>query len=239
MKQKFLCLLLIPAMLAMLAACGAAPGGEDEESPPPATDDGGGTVYTGKIVRKQEDSVLISGQADQALYWLPLEGLSLTDAQGQISADQLAAGMLVEIRCEGDGLVLETYPIQFAAPLALHVTGREEDMAGFYLMVMRDLYGRDSGLSGGIELIALDLTQASNLSEGDKAALCYLVQDEFGVMTTQSTFDALVEAGDIKGENGGYFFETGLLTSITDVEEKGAESFTFSIQNWRSSLAAY
>lgn len=230
MPKLYLLLLALLCLFALNACAATDTGGGDTAAE--------GAVFAGKVAAVMGDSVLLIGQGEAAddglLYLLPLSGLTITDDSGGIDAAAVTAGALVEISY--GGIIQESYPAGFGAATALKVTGREDNLAGFYLAVLRDLYAVDPGLNDGITMLAFDLREATNLNAAEKAALLYLAAAEFGLETVSATYDELCEQGLIDREN--VYFPTGLLIVFT-VSEAGEDSFTFTAQKWRSGLGAY
>lgn len=252
--MKKTALFLCVAAFALLSACAAAqpvPGDAADgmpearnsapaagETPAPVEQEAPEALYTGKIVQVEGNNVLLAGDAAQAagdLVRVTLQGAAVTDGNGNdADVDLLRAGMVVEVGY--NGMVMETYPSQIAAAETLRVLSEDEDLVGFYLQVLDDLYQTDEGLNGGISLLAFDLDAAQNLSAGEKAALCHLAGERYGLETMQAGFDELCEAGYIDRE--ALYFETGLLITLEDMPiSKG--TFTFDIQKWRGGLGAY
>lgn len=114
--------------------------------------------------------------------------------------------------------------------------GQGEALVGFYQTILDDLWNVDEGLNSGINVLALDLAQVSNLTEAEKDELVNMVSQSHGVEGIRGTFDELSEQGYIDKEN--LYFETGMLITIetTDVTE---DSFTFDVTKWRSGTGAY
>ncbi len=115
------------------------------------------------------------------------------------------------------------------------------DLVALYRTVFNDLYEKDPALNSDITLIALDLTQAENLSQDQKDTLAELLTEDTGLEVRFSTYSDLLDQRLIvysEGNNSFTFFETGILfTFTTESVEKG--SFRFSADKWRSSLGAY
>ena len=60
------------------------------------------------------------------------------------------------------------------------------------------------GLNDGAEKIVLDLTEVTNLTEGEKEAVCYLVGCRYEKEVFQSTYEQLCEEGQIDRDNPYY-----------------------------------
>lgn len=216
---------------AMLAGCAVASGGPADTPPPvPPTAPQAQAVLRGKVIRREAGRLLVAEtEGTGGVY--ALSEAALTPQGGEPDP-----GTLVEIGY--DGTTQETFPLGIPNPAYLRVTGRESDLTGLYMQVFLELYARDEGLNDGISLLAVDLTEAGSLSEAEKTALLYLLQNGTGVEARPATFDGLVAEGLIVEEDGFYRFEKGLLLSLA-VTEQGENSLAFTAEKWRSSLGAY
>lgn len=203
-------------MLALLCGCtsGELPITNDE----PITK----VKYEGKIVEITDDQCMILGKD------------GLVNVSGDINASELKEGM--QILIETDGTVNETYPMSIQSIGEIEVVKEEDNLIGFYLDVLKDLFDTDSGLNDKIEIAAFDLSQAVNLSEAEKDAFIWMAQQIVGCETRAATYDELVEEGLIDVDN--LYFETGLLFKI-ETEVIDEDHFTFTMQKWRSGLGAY
>lgn len=235
MKKRLFALFLSLTLILALAACSGVPFPDGQESPegpsglPEAED-----VLTGKIVKLDEGSFLFAGDDAYALYFVS-SALDIYSAGGEkTDASALKAGQIVDVGYSGG--VMESYPMQLGSPVYVQITGEGDDMVGFYRQVLGDLWEVDSGLNGSIDILAFDLTEVSNLTEGERSAFIWLAGGDYGVAGLAATFEELDEQGYI-GEDFPYF-ETGLLITIevSDVQE---DSFGFDAQKWRSALGAY
>lgn len=81
------------------------------------------------------------------------------------------------------------------------MTGTFESLLPFYLDRIDELYQKDAGLNDGAEKIVLDLTEVTNLTEGEKEAVCYLVGCRYEKEVFQSTYEQLCEEGQIDRDN--------------------------------------
>jgi len=239
MKRIFILIfVLLPALV--VSSCSFI--GEDSASGSGVTSDGGtgnggsSAIFDGKIVSVSEGFVLMAGTGSTAgLVTMSVSGKDLEDAEGNaLSAGDLTAGMTVSIAYGGQ--IMESYPMQLGTPAKITVTGVEDDIVGFWMTVINDLWEVDPGLNSNISVIALDLTEAQNLSDGEKEAIVYLAGNEFGVQGISGTFDELCDMGYIDRDN--LYFESGILVTL-EVTGTGDGSFTFNAEKWRSGLGAY
>lgn len=189
-------------------------------------------ILTGEIVTINNNSVLLTSET--GLFSFELEG-KFFDEDGVIAeSDIFKAGQIIDIGFSG--IVLESYPaipreIEYVA-----IETQKDDLIGLYLKVIEDLWKVDSGLNDDIDMIALDLTQASNLDPYQKEALRYIVGNEYQLQSILATYDELVKEGLIDGEN--LYFERGLLINLV-VKDVKSDTFSFDISKWRSGLGAY
>lgn len=177
---------------------------------------------------------LVADSTSAELYAVTTK-LSVLDADGKlVDLSALKAGQTVEIGYSGT--VMETYPAQPYKPAYIKITGQGDDLVGFYKNVLNDLWKEDSGLNPNSGMLAFDLSQATNLTEAEKAALVYVVSNAYGLQGIAGTFDELVQKGLIDKEK--LIFENGMLFTIkiTDASEN---SFMFDASKWRSGTGAY
>lgn len=203
-------------MLALLCGCTSA------ELPNTKDDSIIKVKYEGKIVELTDNQCMILGKD------------GLVNVSGEVDTSELKEGM--QILIETDGTVNETYPMSIQSIGEIEVVKEEDNLIGFYLDVLKDLFDTDPGLNDKIEIAAFDLSQAVNLSEAEKEAFIWMAQQIVGCETRAATYDELVEEGLIDVEN--LFFETGLLFKI-EAEVIDEDLFTFTMQKWRSGLGAY
>ena len=178
--------------------------------------------YEGKIVEIKDDQMMILGKD------------GLVHVGGEFDTQSLKEGMQVLI--DTNGTVNETYPMSIQCIGAIQVVKEEDDLIGFYLDVIQDLFDTDPGLNDKIEMIAFDLSKAENLDEAEKDALIWMAGSMLGTDTRTATYDELVEEGLIDDEN--LYFEKGLLFNL-EAKTVDENHFTFTIQKWRSGLGAY
>ena len=134
--------------------------------------------------------------------------------------------------------------------------GGFDDRATLYLRVLEDLWEKDSGLNGGVEIIGVDLSQTS-LSQAERSAVAWAFASNHGADVVEGSMDELTEQGyitatPISSTDSGtelsepkyefYHWENGCYFSITEQPEEGTYSMipvTFDAMKWRSSLGAY
>ncbi len=209
------------ALICMVLLGGCAAGmGSDLPAQTPAAE------LSGRIVRVQEGSVLIASEQS---------GLISVDRNGVLedwSDEQLVCGDMLYIGF--DGAIMESYPARISGA----VTARTEpgsDLVGLYLEIIADLWEQDDALNSGIDYLAMDLTQAANLSEAEKEAVSWLAATDRELTPLRGSFEELGEQGYIDTEN--LYFEDGVLFSFTTTDEEET-GFRFNAQKWRSGLGA-
>jgi hypothetical protein len=221
--KKYIVLILILLFLLPSAAC-------SQNTSIPKTD----AVLAGKIVQLYDNTFLLAGKNAAELYMVTSK-LQIYDADNKTAdTSSLKAGQEVEIGYSGS--IMESYPAQLGSPVYIKITEQGDDLVGFYQAILGDLWEEDKGLNPESGVLAFDLTQVANLSEGEKSALVYIVSGEHGLSGITGTFDELSEQGYINKEK--LYFEDGMLIEfeLTDVTE---ESFMFDVRKWRSGTGAY
>lgn len=212
MLMKRICLF----MLALLCGCTSAELPKNNEEPMSKHQ------YVGKIVEIADNQLMILGKD------------GLVNVGGDVDTGDLKEGMQISI--DTDGTVQETYPMSISCNGEIEIIKEEDNLIGFYLDVLKDLFETDPGLNDKIEIAAFDLSQANNLSDEEKEAFIWMAQNIVGCETRAATYDELVEEGLIDIES--MHFETGLLFKL-ETEKIDENHFTFTMQKWRSGLGAY
>ena len=156
-------------------------------------------------------------------YTLNTEGLSLDRP--------VENGELINVYYE---TVMETYPARFGGVTAVeHTQTERDDRCGLYLQVLEDLWETDPGLNTGLEELAVDFSGLTDLTESEKAALAWEFGNAHGLTPITGTWEELVEAGYIDGENL-VWNGSGCLFTLTGSAEEG-----FQAEKWASGLGAY
>lgn len=241
--------IVLPALflsLALLAGCGtsagsaAAPTPMPPESVPPTGDLPGVEMWemTCRIVDGVEDGTLVLAEGEDGpydgtgIYAFAVEDTPVwIDGEEKTAAD-LADGMLVTV--SWNGMVAESYPAQLGEVYSLRAESRDtDDRCGLYLQVLEDLWEVDSGLNTGLEELAVDFSELTDLSESEKDALGWIFGTTHGLMPIKGTWEELVEQGYIDREeliwNG-----NGCLFTLS-----GSADDTFQAEKWASGLGAY
>ena len=270
--KKWTLFLSLYFCLCLLSACGAAPDTADRDmvqEPLQENADGGSdTLYsiTCRVVEVGNGNQLLLADTESgAIYVLPGGAANLLmdgddPGGGDLTVDWAPkAGVLAEVAY--DGMILETWPAQFANASAVNIRSDGfDDRCALYLRVLEDLWEVDPGLnSDGVTYIGVDLSQTS-LSESERAAVTWAFAQKHGGELVQGTYDELVEQGYItsqplEGTDAKFWqWEDGCLFSITERDEPVAfslpsiapgeevpayDAVCFDAQKWRSSLGAY
>lgn len=197
------------------------------------------SVLAAKVMDVDGSSVLLANMAEDAgvgdIYLINTSSADVADKDGNPrDTDSLKPGMLVDVAY--DGTIQESYPMGLGGVSRIILKEQGDDIAGLYRTVVDDLYEVDPGLNDNAEIFAFDLTSVSNITEAEKAALIYMIGNDYRVQSMAATFDELSEQGYIDKDKK--YFEKGLLFIIEDNAVSG-DSFTFDAQKWRSGLGAY
>ena len=225
-RKRSCCILILAALLpALLAGCGqSAPGGS---SPSPES----------QVIRLElidEERMLTLADSGE-LYFVSVGDAPIVGTDGKsLTRENLTGGMMLDVTYDGSAML--TWPMQLTAE-QIRVAERKDDLVGLYRQVLRDLWEEDPGLNDGVAVLGLDLGSLTNLTDGERAALMYVAGCDFGtgINCVSGTWEELCEQGYIDREN--LYWEDGVLLSIR-LEEAGKDSFTFTVEKWRSGLEA-
>lgn len=232
-------LLCAALALPLFAGCTAAP---KLEAPPAAATPGseapgtaavepeGGALLAGTVIDVSDDSLLLAGEGDyDGLYRLSLDGVPVEPG----GVETLCVGKRAEVTF--GGTVAECFP---GIPGGVtRVRAVDGDLSPFvlYRQVLFDLMETDEGLNGGARYLGVDLSGAANLTGGEKLALQYLLEQQYGLSVLPGTFDELCEQGYI--DRDALYWEDGVLLRVALVED-GTDTFRFDAEKWRSGLGA-
>lgn len=232
-------LLCAALALPLFAGCTAAP---KLEAPPAAATPGseapgtaavepeGGALLTGTVIDVSDGSLLLAGEGDyDGLYRLSLDGVPVEPG----GVETLCVGKRAEVTF--GGTVAECFP---GIPGGVtRVRAVDGDLSPFvlYRQVLFDLMETDDGLNGGARYLGVDLSGAANLTGGEKLALQYLLEQQYGLSVLPGTFDELCEQGYI--DRDALYWEDGVLLRVALVED-GTDTFRFDAEKWRSGLGA-
>lgn len=232
-------LLCAALALPLFAGCMAAP---KLEAPPAAATPGseapgtaavepeGGALLAGTVIDVSDGSLLLAGEGDyDGLYRLSLDGVPVEPG----GVETLCVGKRAEVTF--GGTVAECFP---GIPGGVtRVRAVDGDLSPFvlYRQVLFDLMETDDGLNGGARYLGVDLSGAANLTGGEKLALQYLLEQQYGLSVLPGTFDELCEQGYI--DRDALYWEDGVLLRIALVED-GTDTFRFDAEKWRSGLGA-
>ena len=231
--------LLCAALVLLLAGCTAAPkpGAPSAAATPgleapgaAAVEPEGGVLLTGTVIDVSDGSLLLAGEGDyDGLYRLSLDGVPVEPG----GAEALCVGKRAEVTF--GGTVAECFP---GIPGGVtRVRAVDGDLSPFvlYRQALFDLMETDEGLNGGARYLGVDLSGATNLTGGEKLALQYLLEQQYGLSVLPGTFDELCEQGYI--DRDALYWEDGVLLRVALVED-GTDTFRFDAEKWRSGLGA-
>ena len=221
---------LVALCLALLAGCGPADDAAVPSEGPTDTSavlvDGAPWFATFRVVAGAETGELVLAANDGTsgeVYVLNTEGVSLDRP--------VENGELINVYYEA---VMESFPCQFSNVTAVeHTETERDDRCGLYLQVLSDLWEVDPGLNTNLEELAVDLSELTDLSESEKAAVTWAFGNAHGLMPMTGTWEELVEAGYIDGENLSWN-GNGCLFTLS-----GSADGTFQADKWASGLGAY
>ena len=215
-----------------------------DQSPPPLTL----RIVTGA----ETGNLLLAEHSDAGSGVYTLSTASLPD--GMLPAQPLQDGQLINVYY---GAFTEAWPMNFGGVSAIEIVdGGMDDRCALYLRVLEDLWGKDSGLNGGVEVIGVDLSQTS-LTPAERSAVAWAFAGNHEVNLVEGSLEDLTEQGYITATplsstgSGSdltqpkyYFYEweNGCHFSIIEQPMEGTYSLTpvtFDAQKWRSSLGAY
>lgn len=232
-------LLCAALALPLFAGCTAAP---KLEAPPAAATPGseapgtaavepeGGALLAGTVIDVSDGSLLLAGEGDyDGLYRLSLDGVPVEPG----GVETLCVGKRAEVTF--GGTVAECFP---GIPGGVtRVRAVDGDLSPFvlYRQALFDLMETDEGLNGGARYLGVDLSGAANLTGGEKLALQYLLEQQYGLSVLPGTFDELCEQGYI--DRDALYWEDGVLLRVALVEG-GTDTFRFDAEKWRSGLGA-
>lgn len=232
-------LLCAALALPLFAGCTAAP---KLEAPPAAATPGseapgtaavepeGGALLAGTVIDVSDGSLLLAGEGDyDGLYRLSLDGVPVEPG----GVEALCVGKRAEVTF--GGITAECFP-EIPADVT-RVRAVDGDLSPFvlYRQVLFDLMETDEGLNGGARYLGVDLSGAANLTGGEKLALQYLLEQQYGLSVLPGTFDELCEQGYI--DRDALYWEDGVLLRVALVED-GTDTFRFDAEKWRSGLGA-
>lgn len=158
----------------------------------------------------------------------------ITDQEGkELTLEELKAGDFVKITY--NGVILESYPAQIGAS-SVQVIGHNKLIDG-YLSLIDDIYNEDKGLNDEIDMIALDTTAWSGLTEIEKEIIFSSMKEAYGLDIIEATYDELKQQGLIDEDQ--LYFPKGIHIVISDFNyNKEKDTITCAIKKWRSGLGA-
>lgn len=207
-----------------------------------------GFTMTARIVEVDDTRLLIArideNSSSHDIFTINVKDVPIFLTDGTVALPQvLDTDMIIEIAY--DGGIMESYPGQFHAD-AIRISAIEASLIDMYMDVIEDFYEEDPALNADITMIGVNFSQLQNLTETEKNALIYLIEQEYGLPVVSGTFQELCDAGYIDEEN--LYWEDGVLFELSDTPIAdgtplagnlfGKKTFTFSVRKWRSGLGA-
>lgn len=218
----------LPVWISLLLLAGCAAGAEEPSAPAPTET---ATRLEAWIADGAETGELLLAGEDGQLYALSVGETPVTLDGVEAQRADLLDGMRVTV-CY-NGLIQETYPARFESVSTLEAEGTgTNDRCGLYLQVLEDLWNVDSGLNDGVTKLGMDLSEATDLTESEKAAVVWRFGQARGLTPLTGTFDELADAGYFDREH--LVWDDGVLFTLS-----GSASEGFQAEKWRSGTGAY
>lgn len=196
-------------------------------------------IFEAEIIENGE-SLLIApdpesneGRSSDKMY-VGLTGASIMNKSGEdITKEELKPGDIIKITY--NGIILESYPAQIGAS-KVEVIDHNLVIDG-YMAIIDDIYQKDPGLNGDIEMIALDTTGWVELTQIEKEMIFSMMTEKYGMEVIDKTYEQLVEEGLVDKEN--LYFPKGILIDIENIKINDEKNkITYKISKWRSGLGA-
>lgn len=140
-----------------------------------------------------------------------------------------------------NGMVKESYPGQIGDIEALSILEEGRDVLGLYREANFILLNTDGALGSGVTEIALDVSEVTSLTEGEKEALCYLISCDTGIFDCYlATYEGLLENGEIttSSDESSYQSFAGAVLYRFQEGEETEDGFQFHMEKWTSSGGA-
>lgn len=191
-------------------------------------------MATCRVVDVQDDQLILAAAdgGENDVYALALGDLPVTYEDP--SQTEIVPGNQIQIGY--GGTVEETFPARLGNVEAIRVqVDGFDNLCALYLQVFQDLWDTDTALNQGIVQLGLDLSQ-TRLTPAEQSAVGVALGNRWDLPAHQATWEELVQAGTIDGEN--LQWEDGLFLAIRE-EDPTADSLTFTAEKWRSGLGAY
>lgn len=221
-------------LLLLLAACSNRQDTiheKDYEKPISLYDSANESMVLHLTLLETNDNPMLALDLDSSkLYYVPYqEAVVLDQDQQQIDASSLSPGMTLEVIYHG--ITPQTDPAVVESVTQLTVIDDKPSYLSAYYDIITYICAKDSALNQDITMVALDLSQATNLTEEEKETLSFLVAYSLNTECFQSTYEQLVQHGLIDEDR--LCFPKGILIQVATTGEKNS-SFTFSVSKWRS-----
>ena len=231
--------IVIFCILVILVSFGACKSGTAAEEP---TAPQNGALCLRIVDGAGTKQLVLAGEKSGDVYTADTSELTVYSGGEPAASSDLKDGMLLSVDAGYE--LLETWPAQITKAV-VRVQSEQGaqadhgDLCGVYLQVLEDLWANDSGLNGDITYISVDLKKApGNLTDGEKAAITWILSGRLHAQGLQFSFEELKENGYV--DESFPAWEDGVLFSITEAEngKNTANRITFNAQKWSSGLGA-
>lgn len=110
----------------------------------------------------------------------------------------------------------------------------DQQMGEIYNVALESLMELDKGLNGGMEYIAIDMSNL-DLSDNDRAEIMDFLKNKYNVDVKSATYEELKEQGLYNPEN---MVLDGVLLKIEKVDFKDNNDVQFELSKYRAPLGA-
>ncbi len=184
------------------------------------------TVVLEAYIQEIDGKILILADKDGGLYQMDTEGVDIQE--------ELQPGMAVDIVYSG--ILMRNIPATLPQVESVTVVNDREDPYGFYRTVLQTIWDTKPELNEGIELVALDLSDAENINEDQKYVLEYVMRGIAQCDVRLASDDQLEREGILDDERDQFSGVKGMLISIDD-EKRRENQILFDAEKWISDRA--
>lgn len=184
------------------------------------------TVVLEAFIQEIDGKILILADKDGGLYQMDTEGVNIQE--------ELQPGMAVDIVYSG--ILMRNIPATLPQVECVTVVNDREDPYGFYRTVLQTIWDTKPELNEGIELVALDLSDAENINENQKYVLEYVMRGIAQCDVRLASDDQLEREGMLDDEKDQFSGVKGMLISIDD-EKRREDQILFDAEKWISDRA--
>lgn len=226
MKRKIISsILLFSLILSVFVGCTKSTAANDNPSSEPKS-----RSYLSAYVVENNNGELLVSSKEGGLIFVSTGSAKLKNAGKEIPASEIKPGMTVKIGF--DGGILESYPGQIPSTETITVIAQQNDRISLFKEVFEHIYETREKLEDE-KTIALDFSKITSLSDEQKNALEYLLENYFSTKTEANVIRASLQDLEKSGAVKDLSFPNGILLSVEEKDEK-----TFSVRWWKSGLCA-